>query len=392
MTSRLVLFFVSLAVGGFAIGTTEFATMSILPLIEHDFDISKATAGIAVSAYALGVVVGAPIIIVLSARIARKPLLIGLMISFALGHIASAAAPDFTWFCLFRFVSGFPHGAYFGLAALVAASSVSIKRQTRAVGYVMLGLTTATIVGVPVATWFAEWLGWRAAYLLVAGLALTAAGSITFFVPYTGTVSGTNPLRELSALKRIDVWLTLAIGAIGFGGVFAIYAYLSSTLDVVTGLSDTWIPLVLGVFGAGMTAGNIVIPRFADHARMPTAGVTLAGSMLVMGLFYFAVLSVPAVTVAVFLLGFGTALATVLQTRLMDVAGPAQNLAAALNHVAFNIANAIGPLLAGLAFAYGLGLRFSGVVGAGLAIIGLLFWLLAWWRSRMTALRRSVTG
>lgn len=383
MSGRLILLFIALAMGGFAIGTTEFATMSILPLIEHGFDINKATAGIAVSAYALGVVVGAPIIIVLSARIARKPLLIGLMISFALAHIASAAAPSFLWFCLFRFVSGLPHGAYFGLAALVAASAVSVKRQTRAVGYVMLGLTTATIIGIPVATWFADWLGWRAAYLLVAGLALTAAGLITFFVPYTGTVSGANPLRELSALKRIDVWLTLAIGAIGFGGVFAIYAYLSTTLDVVTGLPDAWIPLVLGVFGVGMTAGNIVIPRFADRARMPTAGVTLAGSGLVMALFYFAVLSVPAVIVAIFLLGFGTALATVLQTRLMDVAGPAQNLAAALNHVAFNLANAIGPLLAGLAFAYGLGLRFTGLVGAGLVMIGLVFWSLAWWRSRM---------
>lgn len=385
MTGRLFLIFVALATGGFAIGTTEFVTMGMLPLIEQGFAVDKAEAGYVVSVYALGVVVGAPIITVLSARVARKPLLIGLMVSFALAHIASAFAPSFGWLCLFRFLSALPHGAYFGLATLVAASSVSVSRQTQAVGYVMLGLTSSTIVGVPIATWFAGWLGWQAAYLLVAAIASVAAGLIYIFVPYKGAASGAHPLRELNALARPDVWLTLAIGAIGFGGVFSVYAYLSSTLDVVTGVSPTWIPLVLGVFGVGMTTGNMIVPRFADRARMPTAGVTLVGSALVMALFYFAASNVWAVIADVFLIGFGTSLATVLQTRLMDVAGDSQNLVAALNHVAFNMANALGPFLAGIALTAGFGLRTTGVVGSGLALAGLAIWFVAWRRAEPSA-------
>ncbi|NNC24406.1 MFS transporter [Salinisphaera sp. USBA-960] len=383
MTARLILLFVALATGGFAIGTTEFATMGVLPLIEDGFAVGKAQAGYAISAYALGVVIGAPVITVLAARIARKTLLVGLMASFSLAHIASALAPTFGWLCFFRLISGLPHGAYFGLAALVAASSVPLHRQTQAVGYVMLGLTTATIAGVPVATWFANWLGWRAAYFLVAGIAAAAVVLVAIFVPYTGASSGAHPRRELGAFRRPDVWLTLAIGAIGFGGVFSVYAYLTSTLGEVTGLSETWRPLVLSVFGIGMTAGNVVIPRFADHARLPTAGITLAASGLMMGLFYFAATNVWAVTLDVFFIGFGTALATVLQTRLMDVAGDSQNLAASLNHVAFNLANAIGPFLAGLALAAGLGLRVTGVVGSCLTLGGLVFWFFAWRRSRL---------
>ncbi len=387
MAGRIVLLFLALATGGFAIGTTEFATMGILPLVENGFGISKPEAGYMVSAYALGVVMGAPLITVLAARVARKPMLIVLMAGFALAHIASALAPTFAWLCLFRFFSGLPHGAYFGLAALVAASSVSPDRQTQAVGFVMLGLTSATIVGVPVATWFADWLGWRAAYFWVAGIAVLAAVLVTMLVPYTGASSGAHPLRELGALRRPDVWLTLSIGAIGFGGVFSVYAYLTSTLDVVTGVPATWIPVILGVFGLGMTLGNVIVPRFADRARMLTAGATLAASAIMMGLFYYATLDVWAVTGDVFLIGFCTALATVLQTRLMDVAGDSQNLAAAMNHVAFNLANALGPFLAGLALTFNFGLRITGPIGTVLALAGLIIWFFAWRRTP-----RSPTG
>src|SRR5690625_4513650 len=221
-----VLLFVALATGGFAIGTTEFASMSLLPLIQQTFGIDGAAASHIISAYALGVVVGAPTVTVLAARLSRKPLLIVLMALFAVGNGLSALAPGYHWLIAFRFISGLPHGAYFGLACLIAASVVKPNRRTQAVGYVMLGLTIATILGVPAATWLASLAGWRASYWLVTGLAVVAGVLITLFAPYQRAPRDARPRRELGALIRPNVWLTLSIGAIGFGGVFAVYTYL----------------------------------------------------------------------------------------------------------------------------------------------------------------------
>ena len=373
-----MLVFVALATGGFAIGTTEFGTMSLLPLIQRAFTVDESTASHIISAYALGVVVGAPIITVLSARISRKPLLIGLMAVFAVGNGLSALAPSYHWLILFRFVSGLPHGAYFGLASLMAASVVRPHRRTQAVGYVMLGLTLATILGVPAATWLASLAGWRAGYWTVTAIAIAAGVLIALFAPYQGAHSDAHPLRELTALARPNVWLTLSIGGIGFGGVFAVYTYLTTTLTHVTHMSSALAPVVLAVFGVGMTMGNMIVPRFADRAQMPTAGAMLVWSLLALLAFPLASHHGIAVTIDVFCIGFGVSLAAILQTRLMDVAGDAQNLAAALNHVAFNFANALGPFLAGLVIAFGFSAEIAGYVGAGLAVAGLVMWGLTW--------------
>lgn len=373
-----VLVFVALATGGFAIGTTEFGTMSLLPLIQRAFTVDESTASHIISAYALGVVVGAPIITVLAARMSRKPLLIGLMAVFAVGNGLSALAPSYHWLILFRFVSGLPHGAYFGLASLMAASVVKPQRRTQAVGYVMLGLTLATILGVPAATWLASLAGWRAGYWTVTAIAIVAGVLITIFAPYQGAHSDAHPLRELTALARPNVWLTLAIGGIGFGGVFAVYTYLTTTLTHVTHMSSALAPVVLGVFGVGMTMGNMIVPRFADRAQMPTAGAMLVWSLVALLAFPLASHNGIAVTIDVFCIGFGVSLAAILQTRLMDVAGDAQNLAAALNHVAFNFANALGPFLAGLVIAFGFSAEIAGYVGAGLAAAGLAMWAITW--------------
>ncbi|RJS93079.1 MFS transporter [Salinisphaera sp. Q1T1-3] len=373
-----VLVFIALATGGFAIGTTEFGTMSLLPLIQQAFSINESTASHIISAYALGVVVGAPIITVLAARISRKPLLVGLMAVFAIGNGLSALAPSYPWLVVFRFISGLPHGAYFGLASLVAASIVKPHRRTQAVGYVMLGLTLATILGVPAATWLANITDWRAGYWSVTAIALAACLLIVIFAPYQGAHGDAHPLRELSALARPNVWLTLSIGAIGFGGVFAVYTYLTTTLSNVTHMSAQWAPVVLGVFGVGMTVGNMVIPRFADRAQMPTAGAMLVWSMLALLAFPLASHNAWTVTLDVFLIGISVSLAAILQTRLMDVAGDAQNLAAALNHVAFNAANALGPFLAGVVLAYGYGAEVAGYVGAALCVGGLIMWAITW--------------
>jgi DHA1 family inner membrane transport protein len=364
----------ALAVGGFAIGTTEFATMSLLPFFAKDLGISAPTAGHVISAYALGVVVGAPLIAILSARMARRTLLIVLMSVFAVANGLSALAPTYHWMLLFRFLSGLPHGAYFGIAALVAASLVPVERRTQAVGRVLLGLTIATIIGVPFANWVGQAFGWRWGFAVVAFLALLTATLVAIFAPRDRVDPGASPLRELGALKRGQVWLTLATGAIGFGGLFAVYTYLASTLMAVTGVSAAALPAALACFGIGMTAGNLIAPRFADRALMPTAGALLVWSAVALALYPFAAGKLWSILLDVTAVGFGGALGTVMQTRLMDVAGDAQALAAALNHSAFNVANALGPLLGGMAIAAGYGWTSTGWVGCGLALVGLAIW------------------
>jgi len=373
--ARLVHF--ALAVGGFAIGTTEFATMSLLPFFARDLGIDEPTAGHVISAYALGVVVGAPLIAILSARVARRTLLIVLMSVFAFTNGLSALAPTYHWMLLFRFLSGLPHGAYFGIATLVAASLVPSERRTQAVGRVLLGLTVATIIGVPFANWLGQALGWRWGFAVVAFLAVLTATLVAFFAPRDRVEAGASPLRELGALTRPQVWLTLATGAIGFGGLFAVYTYLASTLMAVTGVPATMVPVALAAFGIGMTAGNLIIPRFADRALMPTAGALLVWSAVALALYPLAAGRLWSILLDVMAVGMGGALGTVLQTRLMDVAGDAQALAAALNHSAFNTANALGPWLGGMAIAAGYGWTSTGWVGCALALAGLASWAIS---------------
>ena len=372
----------ALAAGGFAIGTTEFATMSLLPFVARGLRVDEPTAGHIVSAYALGVVVGAPVLAVVSARVRRRRLLIGLMLLFALGNGLSAVAPTYGWMLAFRFLCGLPHGAYFGIAALVAARVMGPERRTTAIGRVMLGLTVAIIAGVPLTNELGQWAGWRWGFAIVAALALVTAGLIRLFAPDDPIAGDASPLRELGALRRRQVWLTLATGAIGFGGLFAVYAYMQSTLTQVTGMAPTATAGVFALFGVGMTLGNLVVPRYADRALVPTATFMLALSAVALALFPLAARTVPTVVPDVLAIGFATSLATVLQTRLMDVAGDAQALAAALNHSAFNVANAIGPLLGGLAIQAGWGWTSTGYVGCGLALLGLAAWGLATWDAR----------
>jgi MFS transporter, DHA1 family, inner membrane transport protein len=376
-TSRPAIVHLVLALGGFAIGTTEFATMSLLPYLAHDLHISVPVAGHVISAYALGVVVGAPLITVLAARLPRRTLLIALMGLYALANGLSAIAPNYRWMLGFRFLNGLPHGAYFGIAMLVAASVVPTDQRARAVGHVLLGLTVATIVGVPLANWLGQVAGWRWCFGIVAALALATAILVATCIREARQDKGGSPARELGALRRGQVWLTLAIGTIGFGGVFAVYTYLASTLMAVTAVSARMVPMVLAAFGVGMTAGNIIVPYFADRAVMRTAGLLLLGSAVALAVYPFAAARIGTVTLDVMAIGFCGALATVLQTRLMDVAGEAQSLAAALNHSAFNAANALGPWLGGLAIEAGFGWTSTGWVGCGLALGGFAAWVVA---------------
>jgi MFS transporter, DHA1 family, inner membrane transport protein len=364
----------ALAVGGFAIGTTEFASMSLLPYFARDLGIAAPTAGHVISAYALGVVLGAPLIAVLAAKLARRTLLIGLMLVFALANGLTGLSPSYPVMMIFRFFSGLPHGAYFGVAMLVAASLVPHERRAQAAARVLMGLTVATIIGVPCANWLGQAIGWRWAFGIVAVLALLTATLVALFAPHQPPEKGASPLIELAALGNRDVLLTLAIGAIGFGGFFAVYTYLADTLLTITHLSESLVPLVFAVFGAGMMAGLVIVPRFVHGRLMLVAGGCLLWFALTMAIYSFVTFNVWTIIASVFAIGLGGALGPVLQTRLMDVAGRAQTLAAALNHSAFNFANALGPWLGGIAIAHGAGLSSTGLVGTGLALAGFAIW------------------
>jgi MFS transporter, DHA1 family, inner membrane transport protein len=320
-----------------------------------------------------------------------------LMGMFALANGMSGLAPTYHWMLVFRFLSGLPHGAYFGAAALMATSVVPENRRTAAVGRVFLGLTCATILGVPVADWLGQAVGWRWSFGLVALFGVLTMAIVRLLAPAQPAHAKSSPLREIEALGRAQVWLTLGIGAIGFGGMFAVYTYLANVLGAVTGVSAQSAPVVLSVLGLGFTIGNIVVPMLADRALMCTTGAVLVWTAASLALFPLMAAHVWTITLDVFLIGIGGSLGALLQTRLMDVAGDAQGLAAALNHSAFNTANALGPFLGGLAIAAGYGWTAPGWVGSLLAIGGLVLWLVsaALERSRnreVVAIRENIPG
>lgn len=377
-TGHVGLALLALSMGGFAIGTAEFGTMGLVPYFSKGLHIDIEHAGQVISAYALGVVVGAPVLAVAGARLRKRSLLIMLMLLFAVGNLLSACAPNFGWMLVFRFIAGLPHGAYFGVASLVAAGLVPPHKRTQAIAAVITGLTVATIFGVPLANEIGQFLNWRWAFTLVAVLAAGTAVLVWALVPHEAEVPrAKNPLEELDALRNKQVWLTLGIGAIGFGGVFAVYTYLDSTLLQVTHAAPTAEPLVLALFGAGMTLGNLITARLADKALMATIAGVLLWSAAVLALYPFMTGRLWSMALAAFLIGAGAGLGSPLQARLMHVAGKAQTLAAALNHSAMNTANALGPVLAGLAIGAGWGLPSTGWVGCALSLGGLGVWAAA---------------
>ncbi|MEV0687854.1 MFS transporter [Nocardia sp. NPDC050378] len=361
----------ALALGGFGIGTTEFVTMGLLPDIAAAFGISEPSAGHAVSAYALGVVVGAPLIAALCARVPRKKLLIVLMAAFTLGNAATVLAPTFGTLVAARFVSGLPHGAYFGVASLAAATLAPVGQRAKAVAAVMLGLSVANVVGVPGATWLGQHFGWRDAYVVVTFIGVATVAALWRYLPALSDMKITNPMTELGALRRPQVLLTLAVGAIGFGGMFAVYTYIATTMTDVAGMPIGAVPIVLALFGLGMIAGNIVGGILADRGVDRSIFAAMIAMMVILAGFVLAAHNPITAAIGAFLVGAsGAALAPGLQTRLMDVAADAQTLAAALNHAALNIANAAGAWLGGLVIAAGLGYTAPALVGAVLAIAG----------------------
>ncbi len=359
--------------GGFAIGTTEFVTMGLLPDVATGVGVSIPAAGHVISAYAVGVVVGAPLIAVFGARLPRRGLLLALMAAFALGNAASAVATGYGMLVGARFFAGLPHGAFFGVASLVAASMVAPERRGRAVSAVMLGLPIANIAGVPAATWMGQHLGWRSAYWAVAGLGVLTIALVMLFVPSCPGNRDATGRRELKAFARVQVWLTLLIGAVGFGGMFAMYSYINPTVTEVTGLAATAVPWFLLAFGLGGTVGTFVAGRMADWSVLRSMVVGSLGMGLSLALFTVTAHQAATAWLSVFAIALlGSVLVVNLQVRLMHVAGDAQTLGAAMNHASLNLANALGAWLGGLVIAAGWGYTAPSWVGAGLSLAGLL--------------------
>lgn len=367
----------ALALGGFAIGTTEFVTMGLLPQIADGVGISIPQAGHMISAYALGVVVGAPVIAIFGAKLPRRALLVWLMAAYAVFNALSALAGSYGVLFVARFLDGLPHGAYFGVASLVAASLAAPEHRGRAVASVMLGLSVANVVGVPAATWLGQQVGWRSAYLSTAGLAILTVVMIIAFVPSVPGNPAATGRKEMLFFRNSQAMLTLLAGAVGFGGLFAVYSYIAPTVTEVSGLPDSAVPLFTAAFGVGMVGGTWLAGRLADWSVFRTLIWAGVGSFFVMLLVWALAPYGWWLLPAIFLVtAIGSVLVVNLQLRLMTVSGEAQTLGAAMNHASLNIANALGAWLGGLVIAAGYGYRAPALVGAALSIagIGVLFW------------------
>jgi DHA1 family inner membrane transport protein len=381
----------ALALGGFAIGTTEFVTMGLLPEIARGIDESIPRTGHIISAYALGVVLGAPVIVSLGARLPRRELAVVLVLALGVGNAVTAVAHGYWPVMAARFLAGLPHGAYFGVASLIAASLVAPGRKGRAVSGVMLGLSVATVVGVPASTWLGQGLGWRSAYWGVVAITVVTAVLLLAVVPHSPGNRHATVVNELKALRQPQVLFAVTAGMVGFGGIFAMYSYVAPLVTREADLGRTAIPWFLLAFGIGSVAGSWLAGRLADWdvERSVVAGFVAASGVLVL---IWMLARVPVVLwVLVLLVGvLGSVLAINLQLRLMHVAGDAQMLGAALNHSALNIANGLGAWLGAVVIEGGHGYRAPSLVGAGLAVGGLAVFLVAL-KAQRGAAERPVT-
>jgi len=372
-TTRAGLALLALALGGFTIGTTEFATMGLLPLVAGDLGVSIPAAGHVITAYALGVVVGAPLLTTLAARVDRRVLLLWLMVAFAAANVVTAFAPSLGWLVVARFVAGLPHGAFFGVGAVLGAHVAGPGRRGRAVAMMMAGLTVANIVGVPLSTVLGQQLGWRAAFVGVGVLGVITVVALLRWTPALAVAAHASVRSELGALRNRRLWVAFVGGAVGFGGMFAVYSYVSPLLTEVTGLAITTVPIVLALFGVGMTIGTLLGGRLADRSVLRTVYLGFASTIAVLvvialtgGNILLAVTAIIALGVSSQILGLS------LQTRLMDLSPAAPSLGAALCHSALNLGNATGAWLGGLVIAAGYGYLAPAWVGAALTAVGLL--------------------
>ncbi|MBX9427244.1 MFS transporter [Streptomyces lateritius] len=375
----------ALAVGAFGIGTTEFVIMGLLPEIAADYSVSIPAAGLLVTGYALGVVVGAPLLTVLGTKVSRKRMLMLLMGLFVLGNLLSALAPSFGLMLTGRVVASLAHGSFFGIGSVVAAELVAPEKKAGAIATMFTGLTVANIVGVPLGTFIGQAVGWRATFAVVAALGVIGLLGIAKLVPATPRPEGARLRGELMAFRNPQVLLAMAMTVLGFGGVFAAITYVAPMMTEVAGYSDGAVTWLLVLFGVGMFLGNLLGGRFADRALMPLLYATLGGLALVLALFTVTAHHRILAAITILLVGaLGFATVPPLQKRVLDQAHGAPTLASAVNIGAFNLGNALAAWLGGIVISAGFGYTSPNWVGAVLAAAALV---LAVWSAALE--RRS---
>lgn len=392
-SARRAIVMVAFALGAFGIGTTEFASMGLLPLIADDFHISEATAGTVISVYALGVMIGSPLVALCTSFMPRRRLLLLLMAAFTISHAVTVFSTTYGMLLLTRFLAGLPHGAYFSVTALAAASMAPSGQRGKSIAYVGMGFSVATVGGVPAAQALGSAVGWQVAYALVSLVGLITLISLWFLMPHMTRMQPTSPRTELGAVRRPQIWLTLLIGTVGFGGNFAVYTYITWTMTQRAGVNPHWMWAVLMAYGVGQLGGNYIGGRLSDWNVEKGIFTVLSSSAVLMVAFYMASThTVPAIIVFVFIGTAASALVPILQIRLMDNAGDAQMLAASLNHTALNTANALGAALGGAVIGAGFSYSAPALLGAGLAVAGVAVWAVAAWLKAHSGLRNPRLG
>ncbi|WP_030244853.1 MFS transporter [Streptomyces sp. NRRL S-350] len=371
----------ALAIGAFGIGTTEFVVMGLLPRIADDYGVSIPDAGLLVTGYALGVVIGAPLMTALGTRVSRKTMLMLLMALFVAGNLLSAFAPNFPLMLAGRLVTSLAHGAFFGIGSVVAADLVAPERKAGAIATMFTGLTVANIVGVPLGTFIGQAVGWRTTFGVVAALGVVGLLGIARLVPALPRPEGAHLRRELTAFRNPQVLLAMAMTVLGFGGVFAAITYIAPMMTRVAGYSDGAVTWLLVLFGVGMFLGNLLGGRFADRKLMPLLYTTLGGLAVVLALFTLTAHDKVLAAATILLVGaLGFATVPPLQKRVLDQAHGAPTLASAVNIGAFNLGNALAAWLGGIVIAGGLGYTAPNWVGAALAASALV---LALWSAAL---------
>lgn len=362
----------ALAAGAFGIGVTEFAPMGLLPVIAADLGVSIPTAGLLISAYALGVMLGAPLMTLTTGRVPRRTLLIGLAAIFTLGNLLSALSTDYSMLMVARVVTSLNHGAFFGVGSIVAAGLVAPNRQAGAVAAMFMGLTIANVVGVPLATWAGDVLGWRASFWGIAGIGVLVMAALRLTLPNLPAPTGGNMAAELRVLGRGPVLAALALTVIGSSAMFTVFTYIAPILREQTHASLGFVTAMLVTYGLGLTVGNWLGGKFADKSVDRTLIVTLASLSILLIAFALAMPFAAPTAILVFLWGIASfALVPPLQVRVMAAASDAPNLASSMNIGAFNLGNAIGAAVGGAVIAGGLGYPAVALAGALAAALGL---------------------
>ena len=370
---------IALAIGAFGIGLTEFVIMGLLPEVATDFGVTEAAAGWLISGYALSVVVGALGLTAATTRLPRKPVLLGLVVLFIVGNAITALAPDYTVAMIGRIIAALCHGAFFGIGSVVAAELVAPEKKARAIAIMFTGLTAANVFGVPFGTFLGQQFGWRSTFWVISAIGVIAFAGIALLVAAPKSVGERVSLRsELRAFRSGQVWLSLIVTALSFGGMFGAFTYIAYTLTDVTGFTDTAVPWLLVLFGVGLVAGNWVGGRLADRSIDRTLLLFISALVVVLVLFGLFAWSQPA-TIAILVtmgaFGFGTVPG--LQSRVMHYAGGAPTLASGANIGAFNVGNALGAWAGGLGISAGLGYTSPIWIGAAITASALVVMVIA---------------